>query len=409
MSTYKAPKPEYSAWEWFGYIALRVAFPPILLWDLIKLGVNHLLGEWVGGLVLPAQDIDFTWCQLTDENVNRYHDTNLTFARHEVITHDGAHLDTFEVAHNSQKKLASKDKKYIINLVGNGGCYEEIINTMKEDADALHANVVGFNLRGVGQSTGRAKSKENLVTDGIAQVQRLLDRGVSPQNIILKGHSLGAGIASLVADHFHKIEKPINLFSSRSFSSITNFLVGRIRGHKESIGGIILGWLAKPFIKLGVALAKWEINAGSAFQSIPDANKDYIVIRSRNAIRDDRIDDAVIPHYASIHQDLAPQRCERKAAIDSEIKRIENMMREADPITKPGLLYAKNALIQAREKIKSERKMETSQSNEDGHTSDWTSISNRFGKNAQTFFYEFCERTQRECSVQTPIQGVIKI
>lgn len=45
---YNTPKPRYNRWEWFKFIVVRLVFPPILLWDLIKFGVNKLLGEWVG-------------------------------------------------------------------------------------------------------------------------------------------------------------------------------------------------------------------------------------------------------------------------------------------------------------------------------------------------------------------------
>lgn len=408
---YNAPKPGYSNWEWFKFIAIRTVFPPVLLWDLTKLGANKLLGESVGSLVLPAQNADFDHLAVSDGIVGYCNEGDLTCEKHEVITHDGEHLDTFEVKHKSQENIDPKYQKYIINFVGNGMCYEHIIGDIKEDAKALKANVVGFNLRGVGQSTGKAKSREDLVTDGIAQVQRLLDQGISPQNITLKGHSLGAGVASLVAQHFHQLGQPVNLFNSRSFSTITNFLVGHMRlerneegeaiGHKDSIGGTILGWLAKPFVKFGVALAKWEINAGSAFKDIPEAYKDYIVVRSRKEIRGNRIDDAVIPHYASIHKVLTSGRREKKAEIDEEIANLDDIIQKADPLTKPGLANAREALVQAREKIKSERKMETDVQDDNGHNSDWSSLHNRSGKSARTVFSEFVQRTEEDHAIKS--------
>lgn len=407
---YNAPKPRYSSWDWFKFIAIRTVFPPVLVWDLIKFGANKLLGEWVSGLVLPAQNDNLDELAISDDRVREYNEADLVCEKHEVITHDEAHLDTFEVHHKSQTKIDPKFQKYIINFVGNGMCYEDIIDDMKEDAKELRTNVIGFNLRGVGQSTGKAKSRNDLVTDGVAQVQRLLDQGVSPQNITLKGHSLGAGVASLVAQHFHQLEQPINIFNSRSFSTITNFLVGHIRlerneegkaiGHKESTVGRILGWLAKPFVKLGVALAKWEINAGSAFKSIPEAYREYIVVRSRKEVRGNRIDDAVIPHYASIHKELISERRAKKAEIDHEIENIDRMILKGDPLAKPGLTAARKELVQAREKIKSERKMETTVAHADGHNSDWASLQNRLGKSAQTFFREFVQRAEKDHAVK---------
>lgn len=213
-----------------------------------------------------------------------------------------------------------------------------------------------------------------------------------------------------MAQHFHQLRQPINLFNSRSFSTITNFLVGHVRlkrdengqaiGHNDSIGGTIFGWLAKPFIKFGVALAKWEINAGSAFKSIPEAYKDYIVVRSRKDIRGNRIDDAVIPHYASIHKELTSERRAKKAEIDDEIANLDDIIQNADPLAKPGLTNARTALVQAREKIKSDRKMETDSQYANGHNSDWSTLHNRSGKSAQTFFREFVLRTAEDHAVK---------
>jgi pimeloyl-ACP methyl ester carboxylesterase len=412
---YYAPKPRYSDWVWFRFIALRVVVFPVLLWDLIKLGANKLFGELVGGLVLPAQNQNFHVLGIKEDSVHNYNEGDLTCEKHKIIIRGETELDTFEIKHKSQENIDPKYQKYIINFVGNGMCYEHIIDDMKEDANALKANVVGFNLRGVGLSTGKAKSKDDLVTDGIAQVQRLLDQGISPQNITLKGHSLGAGVASLVAKHFHQLKQPINLFNSRSFSTITNFLVGHVRlerdehgqaiGHKDSIGGIILGWLAKPFVKFGVALAKWEINAGSAFKSIPEAYRDYIVVRSRKALRGNRFDDAVIPHYASIHKELTSERRAKKANIDEAIKKLDGKIKKADPLAKLRLANEREALVQAREKIKSDKKMETFLPYMEGHNIDSSSLQNRSGKDAQTFFRDFVEKAEEDHGIKNTLKS----
>ncbi|MBL7480582.1 protein SidB [Legionella bononiensis] len=397
MAIYKAPKPQYTNWEWFKFIGLRTVFPPVLLWDLLKLGVNKLAGRTISGLVLPAQNEDFSRWKITD--ASRYNTDQISCEQHKVITHDGAELDTFEVTPESQKKVEPKYQKYIINFVGNGMCYEDIVDEMQQDAVDLDANIVGFNLRGVGQSSSRALSKDDLVTDGIAQVQRLLDQGVSPQNITLKAHSLGAGIGSLVANHFHQLGQPINIFNSRSFSNITDFLVGHARlekneagdavGHKESFGGKILGWIFKPIVKLAVMLANWEIDAIDAFKNIPKEYREYIVVRSRKEIRENRIDDPVIPHYASIHKGLSDERKAEKAKIDRLISATDK--NDTSKIEE---------LTAARKKVSSDRKMETAYSGADGHNSDPNRLHNRSGKSAHTFFKEFVARVKEDHGVE---------
>ncbi len=411
---YHAPKPEYTNWEWFKFIAVRTVFPPVMLWDLLKIGANKLLGDQVGGMILPAQNIKFDHLAINDELVNYLNEDNLTCEKHAVITHDEILLDTLEVQHVSQKNIQPKYQKYVINFVGNGMCYEHIVNEMKADAEQLQANVVGFNLRGVGQSQGRATSKDNLVTDGIAQIQRLLDQGISPQNITLKGHSLGGGVSALVAQHFHQLGKPINVFNSRSFSSLSNFVIGHVRlerneqgealGQKETFGGKVIGWLIAPFIKLALALTKWEIDAGSAFKNIPDAYRDHIVVRSKKN-RDERVDDAVIPHYASIHKELSSERRAKKSEFDEQIKIVDQIIEDAGPSAHPNLIQMKDDLVQARKAINGDRKMEANFDDINGHNEDWNSLHNRSGKSAQTFFKEFIQRAQDDHAVKNTPQA----
>jgi hypothetical protein len=114
---YTASKPRYSNWEWFKYIALRVIFPPTLLADLIQLGINRLLGEWIGALILPAQDMNFSYRAVTDETVSRYNTENLTCEKHDILTHDGEHLDTIEIRNHLQEGMNPRYQKYVINFL----------------------------------------------------------------------------------------------------------------------------------------------------------------------------------------------------------------------------------------------------------------------------------------------------
>ncbi|WP_304607460.1 hypothetical protein [Legionella sp. MW5194] len=163
----------------------------------------------------------------------------------------------------------------------------------------------------------------------------------------------------------------------------------------------VAGWFAKPFIKFGIALVKWEMDAGSAFKSIPEAYKDYIVVRTRKGKdkRDKSIDDTVIPHYASIHKELSAERRKKKVEIDKEIENLDTLIETSDPLAKPGLISAKEGLVEARERIKSDRKMETSP-RQNGHNAGWDDLTNRSGKTATTFFREFVERTTKDHAVK---------
>ncbi|MCK1859620.1 protein SidB, partial [Legionella pneumophila] len=98
---------------------------------------------------------------------------------------------------------------------------------------------------------------------------------------------------------------------------------------------------------------------------------------------------------------LTSERREKKAEIDEEIENLDDIIRKADPLAKPGLINAREALVQAREKIKSDRKMETDTQYANGHNSDWSTLHNRSGKSAQTFFREFVQRTEEDHAVKS--------
>lgn len=381
MPIFQTSKPQYTSWQRFQAIASRVIFPPILLWDLLKFGFNYLAGEAIGKIVLPSQNIN-PFLSLTQP---QYFHT-LPFEQHTVVTYDKVKLDTLEITHPSQKHTPAPQKNYVIHFVGNGMSYESAIGEMEADAEELQCSVVGFNLRGVGKSTGRARSKDDLVTDGIATVQRLLDQGVRPENITLKGHSLGAALATLVTHHFHQHYQAINVFNGRSFSSLTNTLVGWIRvsdraRSEETLTRKMLGWLAKPFIRLALMLSKWEINADDAFKNIPEKNKEYVVVRTPHSKRNSsKIDDPIVTHYASLHMALKGERRAMKSHLNSQSVELR-------------VLKAKfNA-----------RKMENFNGLvPNGHIANLRHLKNRHGKSASAFFKEFVLKARVFPSTEDP-------
>lgn len=155
-----------------------------------------------------------------------------------------------------------------------------------------------------------------------------------------------------------------------------------------------MGWLLYPIFKFTLALIKWEIDAGSAFKSIPEAYKDYIVVRSPNAERATQYDDTVIPHYASIHAALHAERCQKKAEIAAQI---ENIHRQIQRSSDNEDLVKQNALlVEDREKIKNARKMQAPEQYKSyGHMVGLPLLKNKLGIHAQKFFQEFYVRTTK--------------
>lgn len=401
---YDAPKPKVRKRTWAKRIAFRFFFPPILLWDASKLLVNTLAGNKVGEQVLPAQNLGVADQEAFETKIAGInHSADLTADKYTVVTHDGAKLDTLQINHKNNDAVLPNQKQFIINFVGNGMQYEDIIDEMENDARELDCHVIGFNLRGVSNSKGKPKSKNDLVTDGIAQVQRLLDDGADPENITLKGHSLGAGVATLVAAHFHDHHQKVNLFNGRSFSTVTNFVIGQIRtadtndrhnGHQETPGKKIIGWLAKPFVKFAMALTKWEIDAARAYKKLPESHKEYMVVRSskRNRIRDGHLlkDDPVIPHYASLHTSLKSERTKQKTEIEDTIIALHATSTHA--LINQEIKAAQKKLIEARKHLR-QRKMVADFKGDNAHVISMDELRDRYKKKtANDYFRAFFKR-----------------
>lgn len=398
INTAQKPRPPWTA---------RLFFLPVLL--------KQWVGARVSKLVLPAQDTykSNPYAGILDNTIQELNSPNTTLSAETffIATHDGAKLHTLEIKQRDETPIPNQ--KYIINFIGNGDCYELYLDEMKNDATTLNCNVIGFNFRNVSQSTGKVKSKDDLVTDGIAQVQRLLDLKIDPEHITLKGQSLGSAVATLVAKHFYDNGIKINLFNGRSFSTITNYVVGQVRtvakfdtddsflgkvvdkiinpiigdkehtGYSENIYKKILGWVIKPLVKLVLVLLNWEINAAKAYKALPDTHKDYIVVRSSKEDRKNKgnqpTDDGVIVHYASLHKALKKQNRKTKRKLDEAIKN-------------PNIPVNRDA----RKKFK-ERKMVASFKKEDAHIVNLSELNCRDQekvKTANDYFIRFFKTTQ---------------
>lgn len=320
LSLYKAPKPDYPHSNRALAIFLRIIFPIILLWDLISYLVNKAVAnsDRLLNQYLPSRmkkEVDHSaLSELTSAQVSS----------HIVKTHDGAELETLDI--KPKDKDLDKEAPCIINFLGNDSLFSDLeeVESLKEQVDDQSMRVVAFHYRDVGGSKGKIKCADDFVIDGIAQVQRLLDEGVQPNKITLKGHSFGGAIASKVAAHFHRLGKTIKVFNDRSFSTGTNRYVSSYRYKSiegsypiKTTGNKFIAMLMYPFIKLFLVLSQFEINAGKAFKSVPEAYRDYIVIRPLKIERS-RMFDPYMPHYASIHRMLNAGSGRHKEACQHE-------------------------------------------------------------------------------------------
>jgi len=232
---------------------------------------------------------------------------------------DGAILKTCEIRHKDTED--ANDIPHIIYFAGNRSTVLRYENAIMADALKIKAKVIGFHHSSFGQSgvlmsDGEvwhkpAASHHTLVEEAIAQVQRLLDKGVPAGKITLYGHSLGGTIATAVAYHFHNLQKPqrIFIFNDRSLITPTAFATGIILPEKNRPNR---PWLIRDYIRFGLAkglqpvfktvvmLSGWDFDV-SYFAKIPEAYRQYLLARGK-ADNGQIITDELIPYQASIHK-----------------------------------------------------------------------------------------------------------
>lgn len=265
---------------------------------------NLIFGNISGKSILPAQFAKSVGPdqQLIKNLEMKYH---VEMKPYQIKTHDDAYLSSIEINCPSEEK----NHPYIIEFNGNGESYtrEYKLTNLANDASRLQATVIGFNYRGVEPSTSVPTSKTQLVTDGIAQVQRLLDKKVEPNRIVLYGLSLGGGIATLVAKHFHDKGIRINLFNDRSFSSISSTATRMIfRELPEAAETAI-----ESTSYSSLSASDWEINAAKAYKTIPSQYKGYMYVADAAELKGNG-GDGIIPHKSSLHEGVKDSKDQGK-------------------------------------------------------------------------------------------------
>ncbi|MDP3562104.1 MAG: alpha/beta hydrolase [Legionellaceae bacterium] len=208
-----------------------------------------------------------------------------------VYTYDGATLDTIEFIPHTLKQLPLNERKFIIKFKGQNGFYESTLDDFAHDAISSNRVVIGFNYRGVGYSQKKPLIFQELVTDGIAQVQRLLAAGVNSENILLDSESLGGAIATMVAFHFYEKKTPVYLFNSRSFSSLSLTAV--------EMQTPMLPTPIKYFLRRIIASMGWEADVAAAYKQIDEKYKRYLVVAKPS---EKSTGDTIIPHDCSLHR-----------------------------------------------------------------------------------------------------------
>lgn len=268
----KVPNYEKQRSSLFSKITYIIAsILTIGILPLVHLGVSKI----VPLLVLPALTFDENQKKfanfLKTDFLKINQDRSQPFT---IKTHDGAEIDGMNVFKDTLAKQEFKEKKaegqkWVVCLNGNAVMYEHTLGEAKFYKKFNDANILFFNYRGVGKSTGFPEKPEDLYTDAEACVEYLLSSGVKEEDIVIVGHSLGGGIGAQIAVRHEKI----NYINERSFSSLSKA--------GEEIGSQIwrpLGWVAKT----AITSCNWEMDTLAAWDNIK--GKKLIVLHKKDKI-----------------------------------------------------------------------------------------------------------------------------
>lgn len=215
-------------------------------------------------------------------------------------TRRGDKLEAVQFNPNNFAQKNPADQKYIICINGRDSLFadDDKLSQMQEDSKATDAAVMSFNMPDMGNSKGSSPDAADMVMILTDIVKTLINRGVKPENIILKGHSLGGAIATLTAANLHQEKHPVRLFVDRSFSSLSNVMSDKF----TSIWGGKL--LFKPVINYLLSLARWNIDSAAAWHTIPDEYKAYVTIQGRAGHQqEEKRYDGVITNSGALHND----------------------------------------------------------------------------------------------------------
>jgi pimeloyl-ACP methyl ester carboxylesterase len=174
------------------------------------------------------------------------------------LTEDGLTLEGFQCVHRNSPAEVDQ-QKWIIFFGGNNESAQGKLRQAYQLANAVGCNFLVFNYRGVGGSEGIENpivTQQDLVNDGQAALDFLLQRRVDPKNIILHGYSQGGAVAAQVVA---ARDINVNLVLDRTYTSFHAAASAQI---KRFVGW---QWLAD---KIATWVSRhWEFNTVAALNT----------------------------------------------------------------------------------------------------------------------------------------------
>jgi alpha/beta superfamily hydrolase len=150
--------------------------------------------------------------------------------------------------------------KWMIFFCGNGTVYEDLLHEKRAIAENLNVNLLVFNYRSVGHSTGELLYGRQLTIDASSVIDYIKhQKGIKESDITLWGHSMGGGVAAAATKYYPQVK----LINDRSYSKISSVVP-----------------LLSPLVKA----AGLEIDAINPWMQLPDNQKMVVYHRADGVI-----------------------------------------------------------------------------------------------------------------------------
>lgn len=174
-------------------------------------------------------------------------------------------------------------RRLVVYLGGNAEVFQDRLDEMRDDVDALGTAALGFNYPGVHDSGGKPSCAQDLVDAARDVVEHTMRHmGLEPGAVVLKGHSLGGAVAAQVARDMHRRGRPVRLWCGRTFSDVA----GVVATTAPWPLGSTTYWGAK----CASLATGWNLDCASAYLEVPARDRmcahahNDSVIRSRASL-----------------------------------------------------------------------------------------------------------------------------
>lgn len=161
-------------------------------------------------------------------------DPTVLIRRYNVVDRKKTCLNTFRVRLNRTNDCPDDQQAdlYVLGLHGNGtnahamlgntlSVATRLIKTNKSPVKAIE--IISFDYRGSIASPGSHDGIDDLADQAMDQVLDLIQQGISPDKIVLHGHSLGGLVGVIAANKLMKAGHIVHYFGDRPPNSVSDF------------------------------------------------------------------------------------------------------------------------------------------------------------------------------------------